>query len=519
MATILSKKKSSSGGPYVFYTVSTSVYGRTPTAVKLKFEVTAWLQYSSSLLGKGMPISVSLYVGGAWRKMTLKSSGEVWTGTTKHSVTSKEITISGLSPGTTTMTGIKFKAEQTGGSAGDLNSTSCSNIKIPSVTAEYSSVNLTGSALNQATATAKISGLPTAVGYAQTIKWMLGSSVVKTVSIAASSKATSYSHTFTGLKPSSKYNLTVQVYGGSTLLSTKTVAVTTPAETGTLVLTPKSTYITAQVGGMFSGPSYVRTIVFSYKRSTETTYKTFETIATGSGQSASVAMNITGLVSNVKYDIEVQIKNGATVLKTLKATATTLKDTSLVPVPEIAGVEQRLGTRECTVGWFVNKNIAKTTYTVQVKTAAASSWANIKTLSSVSSPVTVTAPAGNADVSFRIAAANVSVASSVTNYSEIFTVYVRDDFEWDIEKAEGAKMVITANEWNRLGDYAMTKCAQKGITVDIPKVSAGEKITAETYNVMKNAITKLSVIPVGDKVCGDPIVAEDIDALRIAVNA
>lgn len=516
MATILSKKKSSSGGPYVFYTVDVSVYGRTPTKVKLKFKVTAWLQHSSSWIGTGNVIVASLHVGGTWYDLTLKSSDTTWTGTKKHSVTSKEITIGGLSPGTTVLTNIRFKAESTRGIPVGLDSTACGNISVPSIGAKYANVKTAVSVLSQAEAKATVSGLPAAVGYTQKIEWKLGNTIVKTISISASSKTSSYGYIFSGLKPGSKYDLTVRIYGESTLLCTETIAVTTPAETGTLTLTPKSTYIVVQVGGMFSGPNYTRTIVFRYKRSTEGIYKTFATV---SSQSASASVNITGLVNNVKYDIEVQIKNGTTVLKTLTAAATTIKDTSLVPVPEITGVEQRLGTRDCTVGWLVDKNIAKTTYTVQVKTAAAASWANIKTLSSVSSPVTVTAPAGNTDISFRIMAENTSVASGVTNYSNIFTVYIRDDFEWDIEKEAGAKMVITANEWNRLGDYAMTKCAQKGITVAIPKVSAGEKITAELYNVMKNAITELSVIPVEDKMCGDPIAAEDIDALRMAVNA
>ena len=54
--------------------------------------------------------------------------------------------------------------------------------------------------------------------------------------------------------------------------------------------------------------------------------------------------------------------------------------------------------------------------------------------------------------------------------------------------------------------------------VDIPTVSQGDDITAAVYNTMKNAISLVNPIDIADKRRGDAITADDIDALRIAIN-
>ena len=54
--------------------------------------------------------------------------------------------------------------------------------------------------------------------------------------------------------------------------------------------------------------------------------------------------------------------------------------------------------------------------------------------------------------------------------------------------------------------------------MNIPVVTSGDRITAETYNVMKSAISLVNNVGVSDKASGDVIRASDIDALRVAIN-
>ena len=54
--------------------------------------------------------------------------------------------------------------------------------------------------------------------------------------------------------------------------------------------------------------------------------------------------------------------------------------------------------------------------------------------------------------------------------------------------------------------------------MNIPVVTSGDRITAETYNVMKSAISLVNNVGVSDKVSGDAIRASDIDALRVLFN-
>ena len=94
----------------------------------------------------------------------------------------------------------------------------------------------------------------------------------------------------------------------------------------------------------------------------------------------------------------------------------------------------------------------------------------------------------------------------------------RDDFVWDSDKVAGSAVVITANEWNRLRDYALAKAAAVGLSLNVPKVAAEDRITARAYNSMKAAISAVNPVGIADKSEGDVIYAADIDALRIAVN-
>lgn len=125
--TILNEKKSTVGNPYAFFTVQVTPSNRTSTSVKLAITVKSHLQWSDSLLGEGYTMTGYLKVNDTSYYITLKTSSEVWSGTTVYTAT-RTITINELDSATTSLTGVTFRV------AGEsrLDETSCSNITIPS---------------------------------------------------------------------------------------------------------------------------------------------------------------------------------------------------------------------------------------------------------------------------------------------------------------------------------------------------------------------------------------------------
>ena len=144
--TILNEKKSTVGNPYAFFTVQVTPSNRTTNSVKLAITVKSHLQWSDSLLGTGYTMTGYLKVNDTSYSITLKTSSEVWSGTTVYTAT-RTITINELDSATTSLTGVTFRV------AGEsrLNETSCSNITIPSgnghstFTLSATSVNIGGS--------------------------------------------------------------------------------------------------------------------------------------------------------------------------------------------------------------------------------------------------------------------------------------------------------------------------------------------------------------------------------------
>lgn len=520
MATILSKKKSSYGSPYAYYVVDATVSARTPSSVNVTAKVTANLQYSSSLLGtgNGFGLVAGIYVGGAWHTWTLKGESTSWSGTAKHSK-STSFTVSGLTAATASLTGVKFRCLRTSGAGkgSQLNETSCSNIAVTQISSKYTNAVMTADTdtMTQKQVGVTLSGLPSAVGFATSIDWLIGETVIGSTAVAATATATAYAYTFTGLLPNVTYALKANIKYGATVLVTTSIAVTTPQETGELVLSPKATYVGVAVSGMFDTPNYTRSIELYYKKDEESDYKLFSTETT---QGVDMSKNITSLISNSVYDIKVLVKNGTTTLLTLIGQVETAEDTSLLPTAIIEQITQRLGTRLCTLSWVTDKAVAGTNYVVEVMSEEHPEWEELASLSEVISPLTVESIYGNESVIFRIKATNESVAEGLATYSEIVEFYVRDDFLWDLEKIAGQPMIITANEWNRLRDYTVSRNADNGIIVEIPVVSKGDNITAHAYNMMKAAISNISEIDVPDRKRGDKIIAADIDALRVAIN-
>lgn len=136
MAIILNNKKSTYDSPYAYYTVEIlSVSNRTNTSVDLEIKITSNLAYASSRLGSGYTLKANFDFldSGSWSNdITLKSSSDSWSGTTKHYKT-VTITVNGLSSTDTLLDKIKFRVVSSASDhAAGLNSTACSSVEIPS---------------------------------------------------------------------------------------------------------------------------------------------------------------------------------------------------------------------------------------------------------------------------------------------------------------------------------------------------------------------------------------------------
>lgn len=128
----LLKTASKNDVPIFNYTVTAKATNRTANSVKVNVTVTASLKKATNYFGYGYGLSCSVYIGGIWRKLIMKTTSEWWEGQTGHSK-SFACTITGLSNTTTALTGIKFKAERTdtiGEDAGIVPETACSNMPI-----------------------------------------------------------------------------------------------------------------------------------------------------------------------------------------------------------------------------------------------------------------------------------------------------------------------------------------------------------------------------------------------------
>lgn len=515
MPYILSKKKSTYGSPYAFYSCHTSMASRTPTTAKLVVTAEGYLQYSSSYLGTGAGYGLiaGIQIAGVWYTWILKDNSTKWSGTTNHSKATT-ITVPAAMNATSLPANFRVLRSNPDYTPAALAATVCSGVVITSVSDTYANVSMEGVARSQAEATVSLSGLPSAVGYERIICWYKDGVLVDTTAITGNSAVTSYDKTFVSLSPSAAYKVKAEVRHGSitgTLLTTQSVSVSTPGETGTLHLVPKATFIIAEIKDMFDTPNYSRGIEGYYKKAESSEY--ILAFAQNECQGTGQNLTFTGLASNETYDIRILIKSGETTLLTLEGSVSTLMDVSLVPTAIIESITQKLGTRECTVIWRTDKAVAGTKYELQSKAAGDTHWTSLETFDEVVSPCVVTATAGNIETQFRIASWNYDVVDDSTNYSDRYSFYVRDDFVWDIEKTKGGQFVITAYEWNRLAEYAE---ARTGIKI-LP-VRKGEAITAEIYNTMKNTIDLVTETGIVDKCRGDAISAADIDALRVAIN-
>lgn len=137
MVTILNETKSSGGSPYAYYQVNATASDRTTNSVKVNVQVIGRLSSSGASLGTGSTMGLIGYITlyGTEYSITLKSTSENWSGTTKHT-SSREITVPNIPSTLEQLTNIKFRVSRTGSAANDytrgaaMSSKTCSNLTI-----------------------------------------------------------------------------------------------------------------------------------------------------------------------------------------------------------------------------------------------------------------------------------------------------------------------------------------------------------------------------------------------------
>ena len=128
----LLKITSKANQPYFHYTVTAKMTSRTANSANVTVMISARLDNSESYFGKGYSLKAFVQFGGTTKSVTLKTTSERWEGTSEHK-RSIDFAVTGLTTAEKTITGIKFyttRPDSTGGTAGIVNETACSNFTI-----------------------------------------------------------------------------------------------------------------------------------------------------------------------------------------------------------------------------------------------------------------------------------------------------------------------------------------------------------------------------------------------------
>lgn len=122
---------SKASSPTINYTVKAKATDRKQNSVKVTATITGSLGSSGSYFLTGYGLKASLYIGGAWHDITLKSTSDQWRGKTAHTK-NLVIIVTGISESANALTDIKFRVTRTDtlGTAGALSSVSCNDLKI-----------------------------------------------------------------------------------------------------------------------------------------------------------------------------------------------------------------------------------------------------------------------------------------------------------------------------------------------------------------------------------------------------
>lgn len=122
---------SKSNVPHINYKVTARAYSRTADAVRVSVAITGSLATDSNYFLSGYVLVASIYIGGAWRNVTLKKATDKWRGKTGHTA-NITVNVTGLSTTANVLSGIKFKVTRgdSYGTAGILGETACEKLAI-----------------------------------------------------------------------------------------------------------------------------------------------------------------------------------------------------------------------------------------------------------------------------------------------------------------------------------------------------------------------------------------------------
>lgn len=129
---ILDQKQSTYGSPYCIYTVEVQPSSRTENSVKLTVKVTSHLYASDSYLGNGYTLTGKLLIEDKDAiSIPIKSSTEVWNGTTKHTATKTATVTAGIIGATAALKAVFSVTSTAPGHSSGLDSVRCTNVTIP----------------------------------------------------------------------------------------------------------------------------------------------------------------------------------------------------------------------------------------------------------------------------------------------------------------------------------------------------------------------------------------------------
>ena len=154
--TILKDKQSTSGSPYVIYTVNVTPSNRTLTTVDLSVQITAHLKNADSSLGTGSGYGIKgklivagqakWFDGASGNGPIIKATNSSWSGTGTHTTAAYKYTITGLSWDTTSLSASFYVIRTSGNTsnAGYLKTTDCTAITIEKAAAPSTITEIVG---------------------------------------------------------------------------------------------------------------------------------------------------------------------------------------------------------------------------------------------------------------------------------------------------------------------------------------------------------------------------------------
>ena len=266
--TILNNQRSTSGGPYAYFTISVETLSRSATSVDIRVTVRSNLANDDSRLGEGPTMGLGCYLhffdSAQNRYIELKEPyDDAWAGTDYH-YASGDFTLP-VASNVTSVTDVSVEVYRTGSAEGNfrygaqLDTTSCSNFTIPQGIAATEITSVTSGTTDYAPVvkfTPSSSDLKYKIAYSYG-NWTSGQSSL--ISPASTSEQTYNGYTITGSSiatylpnsPSGTFTATLYTYAsdGTTLIGSKTktftvtlnasykptVFVNTPTDTGGLV--------------------------------------------------------------------------------------------------------------------------------------------------------------------------------------------------------------------------------------------------------------------------------------------